>query len=177
MVCVRARPAPGGEGGAWSERVGERRRGGLPGLGTLVENAVDFARERVEVAARWSQRQVIIEITDDGHGVPADVMDALGDPYITTRPARPRGPTKDGEPTGLGLGFFIAKTLLERSGATVARENAPRPALGAMERASWPRRVFESKQQGPTPTRPGSASTPEAGRGSAEEAGINRGVH
>jgi two-component system sensor histidine kinase RegB len=112
---------------------------------------------------------VTIEITDDGHGVPADVMDALGDPYITTRPARPRGQTKDGEPAGLGLGFFIAKTLLERSGATVALENRPRPAHGAIVKISWPRPVFESKQ--------GSAPSLEAARGSADEADIDHGVH
>src|SRR5262249_11156555 len=169
MVCVRARPAPGGEGGAWSERVGERRRGGLPGLGTLVENAVDFARERVEIAARWSARQVVIEITDDGRGVPADVMDALGDPYITTRPARPRGQTKDGEPAGLGLGFFIAKTLLERSGATVGLENRQRPAPGAIVKISWPRVAFERKE--------GSAAANQEGRGNPEPAGADRSVH
>jgi two-component system sensor histidine kinase RegB len=124
----------------------------------------------VEIAARWSARHVIIEITDDGRGVPADVMDALGDPYITTRPARPRGPTKDGEPAGLGLGFFIAKTLLERSGATLALENRPRPAHGAIVKISWPRSVFESKQQG-------FAATPEGGSASADAVGIDRGVH
>src|SRR5262249_57715825 len=70
-LVVTASPEPDTEGEALNEPVGERRPGVLHGLGNLVENAVDFARERVEVAARWSQRQVIIEITDDGHGVPA----------------------------------------------------------------------------------------------------------
>jgi two-component system, sensor histidine kinase RegB len=169
-LVVTASPEPDTEGDALNEPVGERRPGVLHGLGNLVENAVDFARERVEIAARWSARHVIIEITDDGQGVPADVMDALGDPYITTRPARPRGQTKDGEPAGLGLGFFIAKTLLERSGATVALENRPRPAHGAIVKISWPRPVFESKQQGFAPTL-------EAGRGSGDEAGMDHGVH
>jgi len=74
------------------------------------------------------------------------VMDALGEPYITTRPARPRGQVKDGEPSGLGLGFFIAKTLLERSGAAVTLENRQRPQRGAIVKISWPREVFERKQ-------------------------------
>ncbi|HSR79547.1 MAG TPA: hypothetical protein VLL28_02110, partial [Hyphomicrobiaceae bacterium] len=73
-------------------------------------------------------------------------------------------------PAGLGLGFFIAKTLLERSGASVALENRPRPAHGAVVKISWSRPVFESKQQG-------SAPTLEAGRGSADEAGMDHGVH
>ena len=97
--------------------------GVIYGLANLVENAVDFAKSRVEIAARWSAREVAITIADDGPGLPADVMDALGEPYVTTRPARPRGQTKDGEPSGLGLGFFIAKTLLERSGATISLDN------------------------------------------------------
>jgi two-component system sensor histidine kinase RegB len=164
-LAVTASPEPGTEGEALDEPVGARRPGVLHGLGNLVENAVDFARERVEIAARWSARHVVIEITDDGRGIPADVMDALGDPYITTRPTRPRGQTKDGEPAGLGLGFFIAKTLLERSGATVALENRPRPAHGAVVKISWPRADFESKQ------------AMEWGRDIAERAGLDSGVH
>jgi two-component system sensor histidine kinase RegB len=164
-LAMTASPEPGTEGEALDEPVGARRPGVLHGLGNLVENAVDFARERVEIAARWSARHVVIEITDDGRGIPADVMDALGDPYITTRPTRPRGQTKDGEPAGLGLGFFIAKTLLERSGATVALENRPRPAHGAIVKISWPRADFESKQ------------ATEWGRGIAERAWPDSGVH
>ena len=167
-LVVTASPEPGTDGTALNEPVGERRPGVLHGLGNLVENAVDFARERVEIAARWSARLVVIEIADDGPGVPADVMDALGDPYITTRPARPRGQTRDGEPAGLGLGFFIAKTLLERSGATVALENRPRPAHGAIVKISWPRAVFEKKQ--------GSTAAPEPGRGSPETVEADGGV-
>jgi len=167
-LVVTASPEPGTEGEALNEPVGERRPGVLHGLGNLVENAVDFARERVEIAARWSARQVVIEITDDGSGVPADVMDALGDPYITTRPARPRGPTRDGEPAGLGLGFFIAKTLLERSGATLALENRQRPAHGAIVKISWPRTAFERKA--------GSTAAGEELRGN-QEVGADSGVH
>ena len=150
-LVMTASPEPGSEGAALQEPVGERRPGVLYGLGNLVENAVDFARERVEIAARWSARQVAIEIADDGPGVPADVMDALGEPYITTRPARPRGQIKDGEPSGLGLGFFIAKTLLERSGATVTLDNR-----------QWPRARRHREDQ-------------LAARGFREEAGDNAG--
>jgi two-component system, sensor histidine kinase RegB len=145
-LVMTASPEAGSEGGALQEPVGERRPGVLYGLGNLVENAVDFARERVEISARWSARQVTIEIADDGSGVPADVMDALGEPYITTRPVRPRGQIKDGEPSGLGLGFFIAKTLLERSGATVTLDNRKWPEHGAIVKISWLRDVFERKQ-------------------------------
>jgi two-component system sensor histidine kinase RegB len=48
-----------------------------------------------------------------------------------------------GETTGLGLGFFIAKTLLERSGATVDFENREFPDRGAVIKIRWPRADFE----------------------------------
>jgi two-component system sensor histidine kinase RegB len=65
----------------------------------------------------------------------------------------------------MGLGFFIAKTLLERSGATVSLENRPAPATGAIARVSWPRAAFE----GPETAGYGPAERP------AELAGAGRG--
>jgi two-component system sensor histidine kinase RegB len=92
---------------------------------------------------------VVITIADDGPGIPPLVLDALGEPYITTRPARQseRGGdwSKEGKPHGMGLGFFIAKTLLERSGATVSMDNRPAPATGAVAEIVWPRSAFESR--------------------------------
>jgi two-component system sensor histidine kinase RegB len=83
-----------------------------------------------------------VTITDDGPGFPADVMDNIGEPYVTTRPAE--GFDDDDrdaveEASGLGLGFFIAKTLLERSGATVSLANRADAHSGAIVRVSWPK--------------------------------------
>jgi two-component system, sensor histidine kinase RegB len=128
------------------EPVGQRRPGVIYGLANLVENAVDFARARVEITATWSTREVVITIADDGPGVSSLVLDALGEPYVTTRPAPHTPQSTDGAPSGMGLGFFIAKTLLERSGATVTLENRPAPASGAVAQVSWPRAVFEEPQ-------------------------------
>ena len=97
----------------------------------------------MEITATWSTREVVITIADDGPGVSPLVLDALGEPYITTRPAPHTPQSTDGAPSGMGLGFFIAKTLLERSGATVTLENRPAPASGAVAQVSWPRAVFE----------------------------------
>jgi two-component system sensor histidine kinase RegB len=144
---VSAQPDQGVEGEAAHEPVGERRPGVIYGLSNLIENAVDFARARVEIVARWSAREVLLTISDDGQGIPLDVLDALGEPYVTTRATRRARQIKDGERAGLGLGFFIAKTLLERSGATVTLENRPRPDHGAIVTVTWPRQVFESKRQ------------------------------
>jgi two-component system sensor histidine kinase RegB len=145
-IVVTARPEHETEGAAAQEPVGERRPGVIYGLGNLVENAIDFARDKVEITAAWSAREVTISIADDGQGVPPDVMDALGEPYITTRPSRSGDAGQDGEASGLGLGFFIAKTLLERSGASVSLENRELPATGAVARVSWPREAFVNQQ-------------------------------
>jgi two-component system sensor histidine kinase RegB len=107
---------------------------------------VDFALSKVEIKAAWSAREVVITIDDDGPGVSPLVLDALGEPYVTTRPARHAERTRDGQPHGMGLGFFIAKTLLERSGATVSLENRPAPAAGAIATVSWPRAAFEGPE-------------------------------
>lgn len=110
------------------------------GLGNLVENATDFAASEVEILARWTDQDVVVTIADDGPGFPSDVIERVGDPYVTTRKDRR---TKTEEGSGLGLGLFIAKTLLERSGATVKTANKAQPFHGAVITISWPRAVFE----------------------------------
>ena len=94
--------------------MGARNPAILYGLGNLLENAVDFAQSRVEVTADWSDEDVAVTISDDGPGFAPEVMDRIGEPYV--RSSKRRRMNAGGETTGLGLGFFIAKTLLERSG-------------------------------------------------------------
>ncbi|MGF1454710.1 MAG: ActS/PrrB/RegB family redox-sensitive histidine kinase [Alphaproteobacteria bacterium] len=156
----------------------------LYGLGNIVENAVDFGRERVEITAWWNPRDIWVQITDDGPGFAAEILDRLGEPYVTSRrpPAeteRPGSGGTDGAGSrglpdegqhGMGLGFFIAKTLLERTGATVrvanraatpsskgalaksegrrddegTRAGHHRPVHGAIVTVRWPRDAVES---------------------------------
>jgi two-component system, sensor histidine kinase RegB len=123
------------------EPVGTRNPGILYGLGNLVENAVDFAKSRVEVAVRWTANQVAITIADDGPGFSPEVMGRMGEPYVTTRGVK--STSTDTDPIGLGLGFFIAKTLMERSGATLALANRSPPETGAVVRVRWNREDFE----------------------------------
>ena len=122
------------------EPIAPRNPALLYGLGNLVENAVDFAKTRVEVAARWSAREIALTIADDGPGFSAEVIDRLGEPYLTSR--RRRREDED-EPSGLGLGFFIAKTLLERSGAKLAFANRAAPEHGAVVHVRWDRADFD----------------------------------
>lgn len=125
-----------------AEPVGGRNPAILYGLGNLLENAVDFARGTVQVAADWTSDDVSVTITDDGPGFAPEIMDRIGDPYVTSR--RQRKMNVDSETGGgLGLGFFIAKTLLERAGATLEFENRTAPERGAVVRVRWGRGDFE----------------------------------
>jgi two-component system sensor histidine kinase RegB len=110
------------------------------GLGNLVENAIDFARERVEIEAAWSGDEVRVTINDDGPGFPPEIMDRMGEPFVTGGRRRQRAANEN---PGLGLGFFIAKTLLERSGARLALENRQFPQRGAIVKVRWGRADFE----------------------------------
>ena len=126
-----------------AEPVGARNPAILYGLGNLLENAVDFARDRVSVDAKWNDDAVEVTITDDGPGFAPEIMGRIGEPYVTSRPGHPHD-TGD-EPVGLGLGFFIAKTLLERAGATVSFQNQAQPDRGAVVRLRWSRPDFERR--------------------------------
>lgn len=139
---ISSGPQPDVAGPAAKMPVIERRPGVIYGLGNIVENAVDFAKNKVEIAASWSEQQVLVTIADDGPGFPVVLMDTIGEPYVTTRPAGMQN-VQDDE-TGLGLGVFIARTLLERSGATITFENRKAPLTGAVVRICWPRADFEA---------------------------------
>src|SRR5215218_6080483 len=128
-------------GGDGPEPVCRRSPGLLYGLANILDNAVDFAAGAVEVEARWSADEVRLKIADDGPGFAPEVLLRAGEPYVTTR-----GPGKgasDEEAGGFGLGLFIAKTLIERSGAELFLANAPAGAGGAVVRIVWPRSAFE----------------------------------
>lgn len=120
------------------EPVCRRNPGMIYGLGNIVDNAVDFARSTVNITAEWTAARVSLTIADDGPGFPPDVLLRAGDPYLT------HGAGEDRAGGGLGLGLFIAKTLLERGGAAMEFSNLPAPASGACVRMTWPREVFEA---------------------------------
>ena len=110
----------------------------LHALTSFVENAVDFAASEVLVTARFDAQSVSMEVRDDGPGFAPDILAKLGEPYVTTRPGAEGSRTGH---IGMGLGFFIAKTLLERTGAQVTFQNA-RPH-GAVVSARWARSAIE----------------------------------
>lgn len=146
LLAVASKPSKTDDetNGLSAEPIGERQPGVVFGLGNLIENAVGYARERVDITARWDKTTVQVEIADDGPGFPADLMDSLGDPYVTTRGSGQAN--REAKAGGLGLGFFIAKTLLERSGATVELDNKEAPMSGAIVRVGWLRTDYESNK-------------------------------
>jgi len=108
----------------------------LYGLGNFIENAVDFANTRVIVEGSWDSAHLMVSIEDDGPGFSQDILAKIGEPYVTTRQGTPgQG--------GLGLGVFIAKTMIEKTGGQVAFVNAGAQG-GAVVRVRWPRERVEA---------------------------------
>lgn len=129
-VRVTYEAADGGE-----EKVPTIRRSPevLHALGAFIENAVSFADSEVRVVANWTDKQFVVTIRDDGPGFAPEVMPKLGEPYVSQRGEAQLG---GGD---MGLGFFIAKTLIERSGGRIATRNRASPRHGAIVQAVWPR--------------------------------------
>jgi two-component system sensor histidine kinase RegB len=101
----------------------------LYALKNFTENAVDFAAHQVALTATVDAQTIRITIDDDGIGFDPLVKARLGQPYVTSR-------AKVSSAGGLGLGIFIARTLVERTGGTVRFETAP--TGGARVRCEWP---------------------------------------
>ncbi len=124
-----------------SPRSGEpilnRNAGIMYGLGNLIENAVDYARSKVTVTVEYDTDTLVIVIEDDGNGYSPDILTRIGEPYVTSR-------QRDDTAGGLGLGLFIAKTLLERSGAVLVFGNRDPETPGARIRIEWPRMLIDS---------------------------------
>jgi two-component system, sensor histidine kinase RegB len=123
----------------------------LHGLGNIIENAADFARSQVAVTAAWDEQYLDISVTDDGPGFAPEIFEALGEPYITSRPGlHALGETELGpvgaldQHEGMGLGFFIAKILLEQTGGMVEAGNPE--SGGAQVSIRWARGVIDGPQ-------------------------------
>ena len=118
------------------QRGGAGAVGGVVGNTNFIENAVDFADTRVTVEGRWDPGNVYIRVIDDGPGFSPEILSRIGEPYTTTRSGTPgQG--------GLGLGVFIAKTMIENSGGVVRFDNAG-PQGGAVVSIRWPRKEVEA---------------------------------
>jgi two-component system sensor histidine kinase RegB len=108
-------------------------------LTSFIDNAADFARSEVRLIGRYDDDSVVIEVRDDGPGFSPDIFAKLGEPYVTSRPGGEGSPSGH---LGMGLGFFIAKTLLERTGGQMVFHNDR--AGGAVVTTRWSRDDIEA---------------------------------
>lgn len=143
-----------GEGGDVEQPSILRQPEVIHGLRNLIQNAVDFANRNVWVQSEWTEEQITIRIMDDGRGYPPHLIGRIGDPFMRRRRADPDAKARPGY-EGMGLGLFIAKTLLERSGAELKFANGydPNQTLslepehkGALVEVAWPRRKIDAKR-------------------------------
>lgn len=122
-----------GPGGGERQPTILRRPEVIHGLRNLIQNAVDFARSAVWIDGEWTDRTITIRIVDDGEGYPPQVIGRIGDPFVRSRRSA-QDLAQRPEYEGMGLGLFIAKTLLERTGAELSFANASDPFLTPEER-------------------------------------------
>ncbi|WP_226780363.1 sensor histidine kinase RegB [Oceaniglobus trochenteri] len=139
-IVYHVAPLPGAD-----ERQPEiyRRPEIIHGLRNLVQNAVDFASTTVRIDITWSKDQIRVRIADDGPGYPAHVLPRLGDPFLRSRGAGDSNRQRPGY-EGMGLGLFIAKTLLERSGAELSFANGREDGPGGGQPGASPGAIVES---------------------------------
>lgn len=98
----------------------------MHGLANLVQNAMQFANRKVTLRAAWRPGWLEITVQDDGPGLPPELLDRIGEPYISTR---------EGESGHMGLGIFIAMNLLDKTGGVLRYANLSHGGTAAI--ATW----------------------------------------
>ncbi|MBO6827481.1 MAG: ActS/PrrB/RegB family redox-sensitive histidine kinase [Sneathiella sp.] len=101
------------------------------GLGNLISNAAEFARNQVKITTDWQDRNVKVVVRDDGPGFSEEILSRLGEPYTSSRAGK----------GGMGLGVFIAEMLIRHTGGSIKFAN--HPDGGAEVTVQWPRSVLE----------------------------------
>ncbi|MFY0659677.1 MAG: ActS/PrrB/RegB family redox-sensitive histidine kinase [Shimia sp.] len=124
----------------------------IHGLRNLIQNAVDFSKTSVWVETECATESVSVRILDDGPGYPTHLIGRIGDPFVRYRKSAKDVKKRPGY-EGMGLGLFIAKTLLERSGAEISFANGSSILVehaegadrcGAVVEVIWPREKVDA---------------------------------
>jgi two-component system, sensor histidine kinase RegB len=125
----------------------------IHGIRNLVQNAVDFAASDIWIETGWDADHITLRIVDNGDGFPPQLIGRIGDPFVRGRKVAAESDQRP-EYQGMGLGLFIAKTLLERTGAKLTFANGHDPYLqgpdrpvrgGAIVVVVWPRSLIEHR--------------------------------
>ena len=147
-VAIETKISDGHKGGI-DEPYIIRRPEIIHGLRNMIQNAVDFATSKVWVESSWTKEAINITISDDGYGYPPNLLGRLGDPFLGAKIGKENRQGYE----GMGLGLFIAKTLLERTGAKIRFSNGHRNQTssqwqsmpsGAIVDIYWPRKKVET---------------------------------
>ncbi|MDC3178478.1 ATP-binding protein, partial [Pelagibacteraceae bacterium] len=77
-----------------------------------VQNAISYSKQKITAEVHYLKTSVKIIITDDGNGYSKEIIDRLGEPYVTNNKQ------------GMGLGIFIAKNLIENMGGNLKLYNS-----------------------------------------------------
>lgn len=142
-----------GEGGDVQQPAILRKPEIIHGMRNLIQNAVDFSRANVWVESEWTEDEIVVRIADDGRGYSPHMIGRIGDPFMRRRRSDAEKKSRP-EYEGMGLGLFIAKTLLERSGASLNFANGSDPYQtltdspehrGAIVRVTWPRAQIDAQ--------------------------------
>ena len=100
------------------------------GLRNFIGNAIKFSKSKVQINLKSNDKIIEIKIYDDGPGIPEDIINKIGEPYIKSK-------SKElSSNSGLGLGTFLGKTLLERQGAILKFKRKSKLG-GAQVTLSW----------------------------------------
>ena len=100
------------------------------GLRNFIGNAVKFSKSKVKIILNSDEKIIEIEISDDGPGIPEDIIKIIGEPYIKSKSQ------ELSSNSGLGLGTFLGKTLLERKNAKLIFKKKSELG-GALVTVSW----------------------------------------
>jgi two-component system sensor histidine kinase RegB len=121
----------------------------IHGFGNVIANAADFAHAKVRVLISWDDAEIRVAVEDDGPGFAPDIIERIGEPYVTSRPGSYALGETELSPNdafsgqqGMGLGFFIAKTLVEQTKGSIRARNLAR---GARVTARWPRGAIDGE--------------------------------
>ena len=88
------------------------------GLRNFIGNANKFSKQNIYISLKSDKNSTTVSVVDDGAGYPNDILSKIGEPYLKSTKSL------DKNKTGLGLGLFIGKTLLEKNFANVNCRNS-----------------------------------------------------
>ena len=103
-------------------------------LETLIDNAGQFAKTKINIIVSWTEQNLSVSIQDDGPGFQSAILSRLGEPYNSSR---------SGQEGHMGLGVFIAKTMIENIGGKLKLVNV-KGGGGAQVTVTWPRAEIDS---------------------------------